>query len=132
MPAKLGNKSLLKLASCDERLKNLVIEAAKTSPIDFTVLCGHRGEDEQDEAFNSGKSKLPWPKSKHNSFPSMAVDLAPYPINWNDIKSFEVLWKHISYTAETLDIKIRSGADFNGNGNTSDDRFHDWPHFELV
>jgi hypothetical protein len=51
------------------------------SPIDFKILCGHREEKEQNEAFNKGNSKLKWPQSKHNSLPSLAVDIAPFPVN---------------------------------------------------
>ena len=70
-----GKRSLQKLETCDPRLQEICKEAIKV--MDFTVLCGHRAEDEQNRVYNEGKSKLQWPKSKHNSKPSIAIDLAP-------------------------------------------------------
>lgn len=34
--------------------------------------------------------------------------------------------------AAELDIKIRWGGDWSGDGRSSDERFFDGPHFELV
>ena len=42
------------------------------------IVCGHRNKEDQNKAFAEGKSKLKWPKGKHNKLPSQAVDAAPY------------------------------------------------------
>lgn len=131
MAAQLGKRSIKLLDQCAPEIIKLITEAAKDSPIDFIITCGHRTKEEQDAAYASGNSKLKWPQSKHNSYPSNAVDVIPYPVDWKDIGRFKILWKHIMDTAVRLDIKIRSGADFNMNGDTTDDRFKDWPHYEL-
>lgn len=125
----LSQRSLDKLHTCDTRLQDVVRAAIKR--IDFTVLCGHRGENEQNDAFERGFSKLRWPKSKHNSNPSKAVDLAPYPINWEDIGRFKALGIIMVDEARKLHVPLRWGADWNRNGNLSDDKLKDWPHFEL-
>lgn len=117
-----------RLATCDERLQKLLREAIKH--VDFTVLCGHRGEDEQEDAFRTGKSKVHWPDSKHNSRPSMAVDVAPYPIDWNDHKTFARLAGYIERIAQEQGVSIRWGGDFDGNWR-SGDSFVDLPHLEL-
>ena len=90
---------------------------------DFSVLCGHRGKDEQNLAYKKGFSKLKFPESKHNSIPSRAVDIAPYPIDWDDHKRFYELAGIIKGIAHEKGIEIRWGGNFRG--------WKDLPHFEL-
>jgi len=61
-----------------------------------------------------------------------AVDVAPYPIDWNDVRRFYYLIGYIRGIADKLGINIRVGADWNGNGEIKDQNFHDLPHIELV
>lgn len=98
---------------CNELIKEM----------DFTVLCGYRDKVAQNEAFSKGSSKLKFPKSKHNKNPSLAVDLAPYPIDWNNHTRFKELAKRFKQIAEHKRIKITWGGDFKG--------FSDMPHFQL-
>jgi hypothetical protein len=115
--------------TCDVRLQNIVKAAIER--IDFAVLCGHRGEQEQQDAFEQGRSKLRWPRSMHNSVPSKAVDLAPYPINWKDLDRFKALMLIVKDEASKQGVKLRFGWDWNGN-EKADERFVDWPHVELA
>lgn len=123
----LGNQSFVKLATCQPELRRFVeaiskgIDAGDLAPLvtDVSVLCGFRDKKEQDEAFKNKASKLQWPKSKHNVLPSMAVDLAPYPIDWGDMKRFEALRYYAQGVAAGLGIRIRIIS-------------WDWPHFELA
>lgn len=122
----LGKTSKLLLATCDVRLQQLVTDVAAhvdagacPGVSDITVLCGYRGEAAQNKAFREGKSKLLYPHSKHNRVPSMAVDIAPYPINWQDTAAFEALRKFVLERASALGIRIRVIS-------------WDLPHFELV
>lgn len=126
---KFSKQSEQRLATCDERLQRLLGEAIKS--VDFTVLCGHRTEDEQEDAFRTGKSKVHWPDSKHNATPSVAVDIAPYPIDWNDHRAFARLFGYIERIAHEQGIRVRWGGDWNGNWR-SDDSFVDLPHIELA
>ena len=130
MSFKFGPASKLRLATCDRRLQAIAAEVIKS--MDVAVLCGHRGEVEQTAAVRAGLSKAPWPTSKHNAIPSRAVDLAPYPVNWSDTARFESMAGLVLATAKRLGVKVRWGADWNMNGKTEDERFRDWPHFELV
>ena len=127
---KFGKKSAERLATCDYRLQELLIEAIKH--IDFSITCGHRGEIEQNQAYADKKSKLQWPNSKHNTFPSKAVDIAPYPIDWNDTVRFAHLIGLIRGLAISKGIKIRVGIDWDGDGDIRDHSFLDFPHVELV
>lgn len=120
-----------------KRLRNVhpdLVRLARAAHEDFPLLvvCGHRGKEEQDAAFAAGLSKVKWPTSKHNKIPSLAVDLAPLPLDWSNRKAFEDLAAHVLQVAEKLGIEIRWGGDWNRNGSTKDERFLDYPHFELV
>lgn len=126
----LSAKSLERLNTCHPDLQTLVLEVAKQFPV--TVICGHRSKAEQDVAFLAGKSKVRWPNGQHNSLPSRAVDLAPDPIDWNDVRRFYYLSGYIRGVAERLGIKVRIGADWNGNFDIKDQNFHDLPHVELL
>jgi peptidoglycan L-alanyl-D-glutamate endopeptidase CwlK len=101
---------------------------------DFTVLEGHRSNERQEELFRQGKSKLTAGKSKHNAYPSLAVDLAPYPIDWNDTRRWFLLAGFMFQAASTIDVTLRWGMDWNSNWDFSkgEQTFWDAPHFELI
>lgn len=122
--------SLGKLSTCHLDLQRLMHAVIKRT--DITILCGHRGEKEQNEAFRKGNSKLKFPKSKHNSRPSRAVDIAPHPIDWNNHQRFRDAAKIVLEEAKKLNISVRWGGDWDGDGQTSDEKFVDMPHFELI
>jgi|SRR6185369_4630641 len=129
MPS-FGKESLAQLATCDPELQLLMNEVIKY--VDCSITCGHRGQAAQDKAFADGNSKLKWPNGKHNSLPSKAVDVAPYPLNWNDTEAFTLLSGVIYGVACTMGIKIRLGADWDGDFNTLEHSFKDRPHLELA
>jgi peptidoglycan L-alanyl-D-glutamate endopeptidase CwlK len=121
-----GIKSLQRLCECDPKLQLICHELIKE--LDVSILCGHRDKAEQDKAFMTGKSKLKWPDSKHNSTPSRAVDLAPWDdkikgINWTNTLAFQDMCQRIERIAGELGIKIRLGRDFS---------FQDIDHLELA
>lgn len=127
--------SLAQLATCHPDLQKIAHEAIQI--LDFTVLEGHRNKDAQDVAVAAGNSKTPWPESKHNASPSLAVDCAPYPIDWSGTqKSLErfVFMHGIFFAiAKRLGITIRQGIDWNQNQDMRDEgSFRDYPHTELV
>jgi len=129
MPA-LSFSSRDKLNTCHPKLVQLMEEVA--SKFDITILCGERDEVAQSEAVLKGTSKVHYPNSKHNKKPSMAVDVAPYPIDWTDLRRFYYLGGYVKRTAEDMGIKIRWGGDWNGNYAIKDQNFNDLPHFELM
>lgn len=127
---KFSQSSLEKLQTCDERLQRVFNEVIKY--YDCTVICGHRGEKDQNEAFMKGFSKLRYPKSKHNSNPSKAIDCLPFPINWQDSKQHIFFAGFVISIASTMGIRLRWGGDFNNDRNFSNDSFLDRPHFEII
>lgn len=125
---KFSQKSLDKLHDCHPLLQMVMLLAIKKT--DFSVICGFRGEKEQNEAYASGNSKLKWPQSKHNKTPSEAVDIVPYPIDWNDIKRFETLGQIVLQTWETdVAEEDRKGWELVWGKNFKG--LVDYPHFEL-
>ena len=130
MAFKFSKRSQEKLETCAPDLQ-LIMELA-IHVYDFTVLEGHRSKDLQNMYYDQGKSKLKYPQSKHNQYPSKAIDIAPSPINWNDRESFVYLAGIIKGIASNLGVKIRWGGDWNMNNNLKDQTFFDLPHFELV
>lgn len=129
MPA-LSKISLERLATCDKRLQKLFTEVVKH--YDCTVTCGHRGEVEQTEAFRTGHSKVKFPNSKHNSYPSKAVDVIPFPVDWQDTIRFYHFAGFVLATAKQLGIRVRFGGDWDEDLNFREEKFRDLPHWELV
>jgi hypothetical protein len=99
---------------------------------DCTILEGHRGEDAQNEAHRAGRSTLRWPLSKHNKMPALAVDVAPYPIDWENMDRFRVFGGFVLGVATVMGIRLRWGGDWDRDWDYTDQRFHDLPHFEIV
>ncbi len=129
MPS-FGTRSLKNLNEAHPALQRLFQEVVKN--YDCSVIEGHRPQSEQDAAYHSGKSKVKWPNSKHNPSPSLAVDVVPYPVDWNDTDRFYHFAGYVKGVADTLGIKIRYGADWDGDNQFKDQSFHDLPHFELM
>ena len=125
-----GSKSKMHLSTCHPDLQELFREVVRY--FDCSVLCGHRNEEDQTTAFDAEKSKARWPESFHNQVPSLAVDVAPYPIEWKDIKRFYMFVGFVMGTAKRMGIDIRSGADWDGDTQVKDNNFNDLPHFELI
>jgi len=102
-----------------QRLFNLAVKE-----FDCSVLCGHRGKKPQNEAFDGGLSKKRYPNSKHNKRPSQAVDVVPYPVDWDDINRFREFACIVFGIASRLGIRLRWGGNFK--------KFKDYPHWEVI
>jgi peptidoglycan L-alanyl-D-glutamate endopeptidase CwlK len=120
MPS-FSKKSLEKLSQCHPDLIRLFMEVIKY--YDCSILEGHRSEILQNTYYESGKSKVKWPDGRHNTKPSEAVDVAPYPINWDDIEGFKNFGDLVKKIAEGLSIEIEWGGDWKN--------FKDYPHWQL-
>jgi peptidoglycan LD-endopeptidase CwlK len=107
---------------------------------DCTIVSGHRDKEEQDKAYDEGKSKLKYPQSKHNRIPSWAVDAAPYEPGGIDWSKSQMLFfagyvKGVAdklYQTGVISHRLRLGADWNQNNDIDDEIFLDAPHFELM
>ena len=129
MPA-FSSSSAGRLATCDERLILLFDEVVKE--FDCTVLEGHRNEADQNEAYRSGHSQLRWDEGNHNKTPSLAVDVAPYPIDWENIPRFIYFGGYVLGMAARMGIPLAWGGDWNSDRDLTNQTLFDYPHFELI
>lgn len=120
-------------ATLDTRLQRLV-DRLNLEIASITLLVGHRNEHDQTLAFVTGHSKTPWPKSKHNSFPSHAVDFCTYPVNLKSSK----LREELAYVAGAANVIakeegfiVRWGGDWDQDGDLDDQKFDDLFHLEI-
>lgn len=119
MSYKLGNRSLQNLSGVHPDLVAVVKLAISITEQDFTVIEGIRNINRQRELVKAGKSTTM--NSRHIT--GHAVDMVPWPVDWNDLERFEVMSEAMKQAAEELDIPIVWGGDWKS--------FYDAPHFEL-
>lgn len=142
-----SKSSISKLETCHPDLQRLFNAVIKKT--DCIIICGHRGEKDQNEAFANGFSKLKYPFGNHNSIPSRAVDVMPYfpeapHIRWGNRDEWEKYYKTsftfpayqtwcnklttefaniVLETAKELGIRVQWGGNWQS--------FKDMPHYEL-
>ena len=126
---RFGRSSRSRLATCDEDLQDLFNEVIKH--VDCSVLEGHRGKERQNKLYDEKKTKVRYPDGRHNASPSRAVDVVPYPIDWSDRERFHLFAGFVIGIAKSMEINIRWGGDWNQNFEVDDNKFDDFPHFEL-
>lgn len=139
MPA-FSKKSRAMLEQVHPDLQLIMEEAIKI--IDFSITEGARTKEKQLEYFKAGKSKtlnskhLPKYCAQYGRNYSMAIDIVPYPVNYNDRERFCLLAGIVLGIAKILldqgkiKHRIRWGGDWNRNCITKDESFSDLPHFE--
>ena len=149
---KFGSASNIQLATCHPDLQLLF--NAVVMDFDCTVLEGKRSEEQQRANLVKGVSKTM--ASKHVyplDQPSLAADVAPYPLKWPDGKLRKLalagdpgamgeyvkqiaMWYcfggYVMGRADSMGIPIRWGADWDGDWVITDQTFDDLPHFELI
>jgi len=125
-----GRSSKERLETCDPRIQEIMNELIKI--YDCSIMCGHRPKEDQMAAFNEGRSKVTWPNSKHNSLPSRAVDVVPFPVDWDDLSRFYYMAGLIKGIAHQKGYKIRWGRDWDSDNDFNDQTFNDFPHFEVL
>lgn len=136
-----GERSKLRIATCHEDLATVLHAAMATQILDFTVLCGHRATAEQQALYAQGRTRPGRivtnadgvsSRSKHNEYAARAVDVAPWPVDWDDTPRFHRLAGVILAIAAAEGVAIRWGGDWDRDGDTTDHRLIDLPHFELI
>jgi len=125
-----SHRSKIALASAHPDLQHLFNEVIKV--IDCTVIFGHRTEAEQENQYRLGHTKLHYPNSNHNKTPSLAVDVAPYPIVWENRERFVYFAGIVKGIASQLNIKMRWGGDWDNDNDLHDQTWMDLPHYELL
>ena len=131
MSYRFGSRSRGRLSTCHPKLQVILARAMSYQIMDFTIVCGHRNEADQNEAHAIGASTKKWPNSNHNDFPSNAVDVAPWPIDWNDHLAFSRLAGIIEAAAAETGTLLRWGGDWDRDGGSRDQSFMDIGHLEI-
>ena len=114
----LSLRSMQNLSGVHPDLVAVVKRAIQITEQDFSVIEGVRNIDRQRQLFKKGATKTM--NSRHLT--GHAVDLAPYPVNW-DWEYFYPIADAMKQAAEELDVAIVWGGDWKS--------FPDGPHFEL-
>jgi peptidoglycan L-alanyl-D-glutamate endopeptidase CwlK len=144
-----GSASRERLNTCNPNIQEVMFEVINllpwTDPLtsttikDCTIIEGHRTLVRQNYLYDTRKSQVRWPNSKHNCSPSNAVDAAPYHdkrphIHWNNKDEFGAFSRLVLTVATTLEISLRWGGDWDQDGVRVDrdphEKFFDGPHFE--
>lgn len=145
-----SKKSLNNLNSCHIDIQIIFKEVIKY--FDNTILYGHRTPDEQYKLYQQGRTiegDIVTYKdgvtnlSKHNYYPSLAVDAIPYfknkpNIRWNDnetlyyFSGFVFGIASLLYDEGKIKHKLRTGVDWDNDNNVNDESFIDLVHFELI
>ena len=129
---RFGKRSKERLKGVDAKLQNVLNEVVKY--FDITIIEGLRSQERQNELVAQGKSKTKFGKHVQGK----AVDIAPYPIDWNARDDFHYLGGFMLGMAASMGIKIRWGGDWNasslfkGQRTTKDNNFDALVHFEIL
>ncbi len=119
MSFKLGTRSRQNLSGVHPDMVAVVEKALELSEVDFTVIEGVRNIERQRQLLADGKSTTL--KSRHLT--GHAVDMVPWPVDWEDLERFEAMAKAMKAAAKELEVPIIWGGDWKS--------FYDAPHFEL-
>lgn len=150
MSITLGNRSLDRMEGVHPDIIKVVKRAAElaTHQQDFTVLEGVRSREQMCINYGKGrtvaeclakgvpakysepsKAKVTWLSNPFNSMHRVhpdgfghAIDLAPYPIDWQDFTRFRKLAELMKMAAAQCGVRLVCGADWDKQ---------DLPHFEL-
>ena len=124
-------KSQRELATCHISLQFLFRKVVEE--FDCAVLEGYRSLGRQQKLFDAKpqRTKLRPGKSRHNRNPSLAVDVVPYPVDWDDLERFYYFAGYVKGIAQGLGIKIRWGGDWSMDNDFKDQTFNDLTHYEL-
>jgi len=130
---KLGKQSLSRLDEVEPRLVSLCHAVVKD--FDITIIEGKRDLETQKKYVKEGKSKTL--KSKH--LEGRAIDIAPYPVDWDNLARFYYLAGMMKSYSYSMGFKIRWGGDWDSDNQfgtrgkyTGKEKFKDLVHFEIL
>lgn len=131
MPA-FGAASMKQLNTCHPDLRRVFLRVVEHW--DCTIIEGKRTEAQQRINVANGTSKTM--ESKHVyplNGPSLAVDVAPYPIRWRDQPRWYAFAGFVIGTAREMGVTLRWGGNWSGDRDEIGHQdWNDLPHFELM
>jgi peptidoglycan L-alanyl-D-glutamate endopeptidase CwlK len=130
-----SHSSELVCPGCENRLKEGVPELSdffhyfKEKYPTLHVSWVHRGKEDQEKAMQNGESNAHFGESKHNSLPSLAVDI--FEINENGKASWDAGFCIKVYDeVKALGMKLKNGGDF--KCKKTGKSLGDYGHFEVA
>ena len=149
---KLSERSLKSLEGVDPDLVKIVKRAIEITEQDFIVIEGLRTKEQMMINYGKGRTvaqlavhgipasyakpkeaKVTWLNNPFasNHAKGKAVDIVPYPVDWNDVKKLDKIAKAMFASAKEFGVSIRWGADWDNDGNYREKGETDSPHFEI-
>ena len=140
----LSKRSLASLEGVDPRLVKVVKRAIQITEQDFVVTEGLRTREQMKINYGKGRtvaelarhgieakyakpkeSKVTWLNNPFasNHASGKAVDIYPYPVDYNDLRKYAKINEAMQKAAKELGVKVEWG------GNWSKSK--DYPHFEV-
>jgi len=136
MTYQFSARSLNNLKGVNPKLVAVVKRALELTTQDFVVIEGLRSQARQDELWAQGRTKpgpiVTWTKDASTHGTGHAVDICPYPVDWNDHKKFDAIAEAMFAAAAELGVRLRWGADWDMDGKLRERGESDSPHFELA
>lgn len=127
MSHSFSKQSLERMRGVDKRLQDLAFKVIQLHDCQILEHGGLRTEAEQQRLVAEGRS---WTmNSRHLT--GHAIDIAPYPIDWENKKRFYYFAGMVKYAAHTLGIPLRWGGDWDRDDDLDDQRRFDLVHFEI-
>ncbi len=148
----LSKRSLDNLSGVHPDLVKVVKRAIEITKQDFVVIEGVRTREQCMINYGKGRTaaqclakgiaakyanpnaaKVTWLKNPFGSkhVKGLAVDICPYPIDWNDLKKFDAIAKAMLDAGRELGVAVRWGADWDRDGRPRERGESDSPHFEI-
>jgi peptidoglycan L-alanyl-D-glutamate endopeptidase CwlK len=128
--ARFGRRSLSRLENVHPLLVDWAFELVTI--MDCTIVSGVRTLTEQRRLVEVGASRTM--DSLHiiqaDSY-GHALDIAPYPIDWKDLKRFYILAGIGIALARKMNIPIHWGGDWDNDMEFDDQTFFDFGHWEI-
>ena len=143
--SKFGAASKKQLVSADPKLEQIAYAVLAIK--DHSILKAHRNEIEQNAAYTATpqRTKLKRPHGKHNGKPSQALDVQTYPLPYANgathtyaeykqalrEEQLYLLGLYVGVAAQ-MGVTLRSGSDWDRDGEIADNGFDDFFHVEIV
>lgn len=132
---KFSDRSTAKLETCHQDLQVIFNQVVKYH--DCTIVSGHRTPKEQLKLYKQGRT-TPGnivtykdgtnKKSKHNEYPSDAVDVVPYPIDWKDTDRMREFAGFVLGVATMLKAYGAIDSEITWGGSWE---MKDYPHYQI-
>lgn len=140
----LSKRSLASLEGVDAQLVSVAKRAIQITKQDFVIIEGLRTREQMMINYGKGRTaaqlakfgipasyakpkeaKVTWLNNPFasNHASGKAIDVVPYPVDWNDINKFRTIFAAFQKAADELGVIIRWGGHFQ--------KSKDYPHIEL-